>query len=199
MKKLFTLIAFLLVSGASFATIHNVEVGGGGGQGTPYYSPQFITIDVGDTVLWTFVTGTHNVTSTSGPSSFASGNLSSPASFQHIFTLPGAYDYECTLFNHANTQFGTITVESTVNLEDEIATSVILGPNPVSNVLRVKAPAFKAQVNIRLYEAGSGKVLREEVRNASTFEIGMGDLPSGIYFLELSDANLRIRKKLLKN
>ena len=136
MNRIFYLVLGLLLStGTVNATIHMVEVGGGPSPApSPYYLPQNLTIDVGDTVQWNIVGGTHNMTSTQGPVSFASPDLSTGATWQFVFTVAGVYDYECDRFNHAATQFGTITVNELVGLADLTNNALEVFPNPFSNL-----------------------------------------------------------------
>ena len=55
------LFSFFFVSSNILAqTTHNVEVGGSM-QVTPYFNPQYITIQQGDIVEWNCVQGTHNI------------------------------------------------------------------------------------------------------------------------------------------
>jgi plastocyanin len=72
------------------------------------FDPDPITITVGDTVRWTRVEGSHNVTA--DDNSFTSGPVgSSWPPFEQTFDTPGTYQYHCDahfLFGMA----GTITV-----------------------------------------------------------------------------------------
>jgi plastocyanin/uncharacterized protein (DUF2141 family) len=63
------------------------------------YVPAQITINAGDTVIWTNSEGHHNVNGlqsifTSNPESFGN-SVSGDWVFSHVFTLPGTYDYQC--------------------------------------------------------------------------------------------------------
>ena len=71
---------------------------------------QQITIDVGDTVIWTWSLGTHNLRSTSGVESFDSGYASSGFVFSHTFTTAGITEYVCD--PHASSMYGTVIVSS---------------------------------------------------------------------------------------
>jgi len=65
-------------------TVNNAISGG--------FVPANTSINVGDTVLWTWPSGSifHNVTSTSSPQAWpASDNLSGPATFSNTFTTAG--------------------------------------------------------------------------------------------------------------
>jgi plastocyanin len=71
---------------------------------------QQLSIEVGDTVTWTWGSGTHNLEQIGDISEpeFAEGYFSSGHVYSHTFTTVGAHDYLCG--PHPNTMFGTITV-----------------------------------------------------------------------------------------
>jgi plastocyanin len=72
------------------------------------FSPDPLTIHVGDTLRWTNKDGTsHTVTADDG--SFTSQSLGSQATFTHTFNAPGPVAYHCAI--HPSMQ-GTITVEA---------------------------------------------------------------------------------------
>lgn len=61
------------------------------------FNPDDLTINVGDTVTWTNDDSMgHTATSTSGPTSFDSGNMASGAIWSFTFTEAGTYDYKCS-------------------------------------------------------------------------------------------------------
>lgn len=198
MRKTFTIALLLLLSSSAFATLWNVEVGGIFQQITPFYSPQTLNIEVGDTVLWTWTSGEHNVTSQSGPVSFASGDITAPGTYQFVFNTAGVYEYECTLFSHATTQFGTITVTEPVAIEPAIAMDVKVFPNPVVDRVKVDATGFTGTVNARICEVGSGKTISEAQFESGEFELSMADLATGRYLLLLSDGENKSAKMLQK-
>ena len=65
MKKIYKtlLLSFaLLVAGNLFAVKHNITVANFA------FSPNTLTVTVGDTIVWTWISGNHTATSTSVPS-----------------------------------------------------------------------------------------------------------------------------------
>src|SRR4051812_44134368 len=91
-----------LVVGSAQAATTSVDVS------SDKFTPKAVTVNQGDTVTWTWSSGTHNVTSTTPAGVLKSGNLSKPATYSHTFTeTPGTYQYECT--KHGG-MTGTITV-----------------------------------------------------------------------------------------
>ena len=88
----------LLLAGAAQAATHHVNVGPGF-----TFSPADITVNQGDIVEWTWVAGSHTVTSGTGPSDanvgveFNSGAATAVAgtTFSHTFNSVGDFDYFC--------------------------------------------------------------------------------------------------------
>ena len=72
------------------------------------FSPASRTIDVGDTVRWTFSGDQHSVTSRDGL--FDSGVLDPGGSFQFTFTKAGTFRYYCLV--HPGLMSGTIVVKA---------------------------------------------------------------------------------------
>ena len=97
----------MLASVGMWATVHNVSVG------SNFFNPASLTINQGDTVVWTNTGGNHNVdgTDVTNPVSFINGPASSSAwTYQYIFTVPGTYNYVCT--PHAPGMAGSVTVNA---------------------------------------------------------------------------------------
>ena len=91
--------------------------------GNYYYNPNYLVINVGDTVTWFNDGGYHdvngNVNSQTGlsfgnPVSFYLSAVSGPATIgSYIFNVAGTYDYDCSIGNHAlNGMIGTILVNT---------------------------------------------------------------------------------------
>jgi len=115
-KSLFTIVISFLIFNLSGQTSHTIN------SGDFYYTPQILTIDVGDDVSWINDGGFHNVnfdinsitgSSFSNPESFSSLATNDVAMYTHVFTFPGIYEYDCSVGSHAaNGMVGTITVNS---------------------------------------------------------------------------------------
>ncbi len=88
---LWTLACYFLPAGAQ--TSHTVDVT------SNVFTPDQLTISVGDTVVWSNSQGNHNVNGTqttypSNPESFGN-QVGAGWTFSHVFTIPGTYDYQC--------------------------------------------------------------------------------------------------------
>lgn len=96
---LLSLIFFLLVITNAFAEIHDVTVGAGGNL---VFAPNDLTINVGDTVRWTWAFSFHSTTSTTvqngcNPSGiWDSGIKNMGDTFDFTFDSVGNFPYKCT-------------------------------------------------------------------------------------------------------
>ena len=86
--------AILFLAGVAASATKTVQVGPGGSLS---FSPATVTVNVGDTVEWQWVTGTHTTTRTQGPESWDSGIASAPNAFSHTFTQAGTFPYVCSI------------------------------------------------------------------------------------------------------
>jgi len=120
-SKFFLLLLFCSIASSVMATIHTVNVG------EYYYTPSSLTINQGDTIKWINDGGYHDVNadvnsqtsmSFNNPVSFQSSATSSIGAviYTYIFTVPGTYNYDCSIGNHAaNGMVGSIVVNSASN------------------------------------------------------------------------------------
>lgn len=190
MKFIFTLLFVALSLFGSGQVSWDVEVGGGGiGNPSPYYSPQFFTIAVGDTVRWNRVQGSHNVdgrisTFPSNLEDFFSGQpANSWMEFEHVFTLAGVYDYECGQEGHADTQFGTITVESVpTGIEENTIVDFYIYPNPVEDELNILTESPLTEIQILDVSRNISLTIEPSAENG-VHVVNTSVLSSGIYFV----------------
>ena len=123
MKKISTLLAAIL-----FVFSLNAQNSYTINSGNFYYTPQLLTINLGDTVHWINDGGFHNVnfdvntlsgSSFNNPVSFASTPTNDVAMYTYVFTVAGNYDYDCSVGSHAaNGMVGTIIVNTASSLEN---------------------------------------------------------------------------------
>lgn len=103
------------------------------------FSPEDLTIEVGDTVTWTNLDSfSHTATSTSGPASFDSGNLATGDTFSFTFDTAGTYEYFCEI--HPN-MIGSITVTAAA------ATVAPSASTPASSAPAASAPSSSASTS----------------------------------------------------
>jgi len=205
MKRFCTLLFCLGLGLLSAQTSHEVEAfGGGTGNPTPQYVPQFFTIQVGDTVRWTNTQGQHNVDGTvatfpSNPEGFTSGvPQNAPWVFEHVFTIPGTYDFECSAFNHSDTQFGTITVVDIIDgIEENTLIDFFIYPNPVESEVNILT---KTQIEkIEVLDV-SRTVQKQEnpIDFNGSYSLDVSELETGIYFIIVHSGEFKGVKRFIK-
>jgi plastocyanin len=88
------LFLFVLAGSQAFAVKHVISVG------NYYFNPSSLSnVNLGDTIHWNWVNGSHTTTSSSIPAGAASWDHplnSSSTSFEYIPTVSGTYNYVCT-------------------------------------------------------------------------------------------------------
>lgn len=200
MKNLLLLLACLPATLLA-QTTWEVEAGGSmlPGNPAPYYSPADITINVGDAVHWTAVSGTHNVYGMldafpANPEGFTSGDPSSNLNYTHTFTIPGLYGYHCTQNGHAATQHGTINVVGTEDVGERSGAAFSLYPSPAHGQLTVVL-AHPGTCTAEVLGV-SGQVLGHmELPANGQHTVPVNGLQPGTYFLRLTtaDGNVAVR------
>ncbi len=177
-------------------TTYPIQVGGStSSDPAPYYSPQNLTILVGDRVRWTNVSGTHNVNGTfelfpANPAEFDSGDPENGMwSYQFTFAIPGVYNYRCESEGHAETQFGTITVEETTGIRNNADEQRIVAyPSPATDYLLVEIGQrhfTKAEILMM-----DGRIVAtHEINAADLLTIPVSGLRNGNYVLRLTDGD----------
>jgi plastocyanin len=131
MKKISTLLAAIL-----FVFSLNAQNSYTINSGNFYYTPQLLTINLGDTVHWINDGGFHNVNfdvntlsgaSFNNPVSFVSTPTNDVEMYTYVFTVAGSYDYDCSVGSHAaNGMVGTIIVNASSSLENLSVSNKIL-------------------------------------------------------------------------
>ena len=123
MKKIIFTISIMFVSLLSFGTNHIINAG------NYYYSPSTLTINVNDSVTWINDGGWHDVnfdinsqtgTSFGNPESFQSSATGGGIIYTHVFTIPGTYNYDCSIGAGSHASAGMVgiievVVSNTVN------------------------------------------------------------------------------------
>ena len=127
--KNFTLFLFLFTSMIYSQTTHQLDW-------NMSSTNQQITIDVGDTVTWTWGGGTHNLRSTGGVEDFESDYFTGPGpQFSYTFTSPGVTTYICD--PHPNSMYGAVTVTGTASIGDINILNFGIYPNPASEKINL--------------------------------------------------------------
>jgi plastocyanin len=181
MKKLYMLLfAFVFGAGAANANIQVVQVA------SFSFTPQTFTINVGDTVRWTLVSGTHTSTSQSVPATatgWSSPTLSTTGqTFDYKVTVAGNYGYVCSF--HPSQMIGGFFAISASGITTPSISQVINAyPNPCKDKITITHGAIS---NITLYNMVGEKISSINVDATETkTAVELAELPAGVYFFSV--------------
>lgn len=174
-------------------TAQNVlEIAWGQGINKSVASP---TIEVGDTVLWTWKDSSQkSVTSFSGGSEeFDSGMMSGNKSkFSYTFTKTGVTEYQ----NDSNpSMHGEVTVVSNLSIEDKFVKNLNFYPNPVKSDLTISS-IFKVD-GYQVYNV-LGSLVAEGKGASNYVQVDMSRLNSGLYFVKVISGSMQTTLKIAK-
>jgi plastocyanin len=194
MKKSLLVMSFALLTLGAFATKHNVAIS------SNVFTPSSFSANVGDTVVWTLVSGVHDVTSTSVPSGAAtisSGTLTSAGQqYSYKITNVGTYNYMCSI--HGASMSGTFTAAAASGIKNNApGFNTSAYPNPFTNKLTV---TFAKADQIKVYNmVGAVLYTAEMVNGTSKIEMDLSNLASGVYFCSLyKEGVITETKKVIK-
>jgi len=193
MKKLLFILSLFGAINSHAQNVDNINIDWGFGSDPSASGNQNTdrTIEVGDTVVWTWVgTGNHNVQSdgtSSNAESFDSGATEpAPNTFQYTFNNIGSTSYRCQ--PHASMN-GTITVVA----EGTLSTSSIdfqnefrIYPNPSADYMNVEVPKLGNQsLRLEVFDVLGKKVLTQNLNKLSS-RINVSKWNSGVYLVRLT-------------
>ncbi|HEX5002697.1 MAG: multicopper oxidase domain-containing protein [Bacteroidia bacterium] len=111
------------------------------------------------------------------------------------------YMYHCHMLHHEDEgMMGSFVVidTSTVGItEFEINDDISIFPNPASESLIIESKRNIDESSIQLFNT-IGELL-SEIRSELPARMNISNLPDGIYFLTISNSNLIVTKKIIKN
>jgi len=189
MKKILISLAFTLFSGAAFCTIVTVT--------TPGYSfsPATITINQGDTVNFS-IASIHDVVEVSQPTYAANGNtpisggFSTPYGGGMVFSGPlavGTHWYVCEPHAYMGMK-GRIIIQSATGIaQNNLSENISIYPAFATTEVRVKV-AGETRGIVEL-SGIDGQVIDKVEVNADGNLFYLGDKPSGVYFITVTDEN----------
>lgn len=90
------------------------------------------------------------------------------------------------------------TYDRTLNIEDEISiSSTKLYPNPSNGSVNVQLPiALESGVSIKVLSLAGKTVQQHEFETTENCQFNVGELPAGLYLVELSVGGLQVHKSL---
>ena len=192
MKKTLLLFFTLFSIALSAQTTHNLGWANDGSSDN-----QQITIEVGDTIIWTWGAGTHNLRATSGTESFDSGYFTGAGNtFTYTFNQVGSTNYVCD--PHAGNMNGTVTVTSTAGITKNNLLSFDMYPNPVSDMLTVQLPTGTEKAEVSIFDY-TGRLVFSKTISSNDNSIDVQSISKGIYIIRVaSNAKIGVQRFIKK-
>lgn len=193
--KLLIAALFLGLLNVNAQTTHNLDWFTGIGSSVD------LTIESGDTVIWTWINGNHTVENVPGNSveTFSSGFLGPAGStYSHTFTVVGDNDYFCGVHG-ANSMSGKITVEESLSIENEILSTFKIKSNPVDQNLEIDFSQNLKEGKIVIIDLLGKSIITTQINNSNAASIDVSSLKSGLYIVNISSEDSAQSKRFIKN
>jgi len=153
------------------------------------YSPATITVSAGDTIDFV-LSGNHDAREVSQSTYNMNGSTALSGGFQVPFgggdlltagMSLGMHYYVCSNHNTAGMK-GTINVQSATGInENSPNTTLLLFPNPTTDIITVKASQFQKNAAYSICDQ-NGKTVLNGVMDAETFTLDVNNFAAGLYF-----------------
>jgi plastocyanin len=188
LKTAIMLIIIILAYQAS-AAIHTITV-----QDYIFTPASIANVKVGDTIHWDWLGGIHTTTSTTIPTGAAPWDhpmTSTSTSFEYIPTLPGVYNYHCSI-HFSMGMIASFTVVSPTDVaEIKNTPSVKIYPNPFNDRVSFEFFSDKSFMrNLKIFDV-TGRVSKDLIFSGdpsqTTFTLYLTDLPKGVYLFQFID------------
>ncbi|RSK51356.1 T9SS type A sorting domain-containing protein [Hymenobacter rigui] len=207
--RLTLMVVLLLAQLSALAATVTIEVGDN------YYSPENVTINPGDVVVWRNVgSGVHpTVSETSAWSTF----IISPSNTTSTISSLAAgttYKYYCSAHSFVSNgtrqgMIGSITVRTVATptlAARDLAPTLSVYPNPSRGLVTVSVSQLSAKSDLKLR---LNNIIGREIRTVAVrpeaadggMSINLSDLPAGMYFYSLvqNDKVLATKRLILQN
>lgn len=195
MKTKLLLLTFLGIFAANAQTTYNLEWYTGIGSNVD------LTIDQGDTVIWTWGdSAPHTVENKVGSSveTFNSGILTGMGTqYPYTFTVVGDNDYFCGV--HGNSMSGTITVREVLGIEENSLNTIGIYPNPASSTINLELPKNMQAGQIIVFDILGKQIYSQNFESNNNNSINILNWSSGSYLLKVVSGENSQTKRFIKN
>lgn len=196
MKTKLLLLTFLGFFAANAQTTHNLDWFMGIGSNVD------LTIDQGDTVIWTWGdSAPHTVQNEVGNSveTFNSGVITGMGeTYSYTFTVVGDNDYFCGIHG-AGSMSGTITVMEVLGVEENKLNKISVYPNPASSTINLVLPKNMQTGQITAYDVLGKLIYTQEFESEDNIAINILNWNTGSYFLKVVSGENMQTERFIKN
>lgn len=190
--------ALLLLTTGAQATTHTVTVQ------DYFFTPSAMTVTVGDTIHWTWISGVHTTTSGTIPGGAASWDAminSSSLFFNYAVTAAGTYNYDCSV--HPGLMPGSFTATLSTGISATVGSPfLIINSSLQSNELQITYKLEKgSEVTYVLLDMAGKQVdyFTSSFHTPGTYTetYSISNLSRGTYLLEFRAADMITSRKIV--
>ncbi len=196
MKTKLLLLTFLGFFAANAQTTYNLDWFTGIGANVD------LTIDQGDTVIWTWGDALpHTVENESGNSveTFNSGVITGMGeTYSYTFTVVGDNNYFCGIHGAASMS-GNITVLEVLGVEENELNKISIYPNPASSTINLVLPKNMQTGQITAYDILGKQIYSQEFESEDNIAINISSWNTGSYFLKVVSGESMQTERFIKN
>ena len=168
-----------------------------------FFTPDSLTIPIGDTIMFQWIDGTHDAVSTSIPTGAASFNeplTAANPSFIYVPAIIGLYNYICTPHESMG-MIGKFIVEDTAlsvkNIINNDAFSIL--PNPAQLSITISDRSNSGIIGISITDIQGRNVLTADGKKENSVTLDVSKLNTGMYFVSINTLYGSMVKKLVIN
>jgi plastocyanin len=162
-----------------------------------------LTIESGDTVIWTWTDALpHTVQNVVGSSveTFNSGTLTGASqTYSRTFTVEGDNDYFCGIHG-ATSMSGTITVvASSLSVLDTDLAHFRIASNPTNAILTINLPLTVESGQLVIHDMLGKQVMFQDFIETQKLNIDVASLKQGLYLVSIKSGNKQQTQRFIKN
>lgn len=194
-SKLIIMLAFIGMLSVNAQTTHNLNWFTGIGSSVD------LTIETGDTVIWTWTSPNHTVENIPGSSveTFDSGLLGPVGStFSRTFTVIGDNDYFCSIHGAASMS-GKITVTNRLSVDENEIRLFTIVSNPAIDMLALELPNVLTSVKLTIHDLSGKSVLSRGFDENRNINVDVSYLKQGLYLISIESDNIKQTQRFIKN
>lgn len=160
------------------------------------FDPPSVTINVGDTVHWYNLEGTHNINGSlwyeDNPEPFGI-EVGVGWEYSKVFTIPGTYQYHCDVHLDDGMTGVVVVEEGTSSVSEEEASNLIkrVYPIPADDYVIIELQddvlSKYNHLQLRLYDHLGREQYKRALGIHNQYEIPLRSMNSGLYFYQLVD------------
>ncbi len=163
------------------------------------FTPADATIALGDTVLFTWINGSHTTTSRTIPAGAAAWDhpmTAASTSFQYVSTVAGVYNYVCVPHESMG-HVGKFTVTGGTGISDYDLgkTALDVFPNPASSKLSIVFKESKKAFTVAVTDITGRMVIAPRTVNAAGTTLDISHLPEGMYITRIEQEGKTLLRK----